>query len=429
MSKIGYLLLVLLTYVQCAGIARRSEYQYSVRAWADGNLQKATNDLPRTEKKGFIATLEKAHIQFFLENEDYKDLENLAEKSKSRLRFSARESLKSFFYLETEEGYYASEAEIIYMHILLGMYYVRSGDFEKGKVQARYAGNLLSGEWSAEGQFDDPNLRLLLAALWTSLGEWDEAKVDLRKILQQKTNATYIKQLLSLTKPPKELFLVFGGPGAEPTMNPTVNLNLIRGLRNLDFTFKGNKSRLIITSSNEKPIDLHLESDTKNWYDRHIIRDNAMSELIEDSKYFQRVTGTALKEGTKSTARIGAALIVTSVIVAVGGGVVYVGAEASSGDIAAIGFAIIIVGLQTGGKMTDEAIRDAEKNVKRDLDISGSYRFVRYLPEYLWIGHSTKQELEEPKINHPNPEAPKILTKPQGKIKVRYGFVPDRQNK
>ncbi len=67
--------------------------------------------------------------------------------------------------------------------------------------------------------------------------------------------------------------------------------------------------------------------------------------------------------------------------------------------------------------------------MKRDLDISGSYRFVRYLPEYLWIGHSTKQELEEPKINHPNPEAPKILTKPQGKIKVRYGFVPDRQNK
>lgn len=415
--------------MQCAGIAHRSEYQYSVRAWADGDLKKASEDLPRTEKKGFIATLEKAHIQFFLENKEYKDLENLVEKSKSRLRFSARESLKSFFYLETEEGYYASEAEIIYMHILLGMYYVRAGDFEKGNVQARYAGNLLSGEWSAEGQFDDPNLRLLLAALWTSLGEWEEAKVDLRKILQLKPNNTYIKQLLNQPKPPKELFLVFGGPGAEPMMNPTVNLNLIRGLRNLDFAFKGNKSKLSISSSNEKPMDLHLESDTKTWYDRHIIRDNAMSELIEDSKYFQRVTGIALKEGTKSTARIGAALIVTTVISAVGAGVVYVGAEASSGDIAALGIAIIIVGLQTGGKMADEAIRDAEKNVKRNLDISGTYRYVRYLPEYLWIGYSTKQELEEPKINLPNPEAPKILTKPQGKIKVRYGFVPDRQNK
>lgn len=425
MNKFSLYVVCLGFFVSCAGISHRSEYKQSIRAWKEGNLQQGREELPRTEKKGFIATLEKAHMDFILGSNDYKELEAIAEKSKNRLRFSASTSLKSFFYLETEEGYYASEAEIIYMHILLGMYYVRAEKYDSGKVQARYAGNLLSGEWSAEGQFDDPTLRLLLAGLWISTGEWEEAKVDLRKASLLKPNSSYIKYLLNQTAPPKEFFLIMGGPGAEPVMNPQVNLNLIRGLRNLDFVMTGKESKIYLTSSSEKNIDLHLEKNTKNWYDRHIIRDNAMSEVIEDSKYFQRLTGTAVVEGTKGTAKIGFAFLAGAAIAAVGGGVAYLGMEANSSELFALGVGIIVVGLQTGGKIADEAIRDAEKNVKRDLDVSGNYRYVRFMPEYIWIGMSPKKEIINPELIISNEKSAKILTSPQGKIKTRYGFVPD----
>lgn len=132
--RLSFLSLVLiLLCIQCTSIAKRQEYEDSLRAYKKANLEKAFEYLPTEERKGFIAVLERAHLGFLKGGIDYKSLERIAEESKERLRFSATRSLKSFFYMETEEGYYASEAEIIYLHILLGLYYVRVGDYEKGK--------------------------------------------------------------------------------------------------------------------------------------------------------------------------------------------------------------------------------------------------------------------------------------------------------
>ncbi|MCW7459236.1 hypothetical protein ND856_13640 [Leptospira bandrabouensis] len=421
-----YSYVLLLLCIQCTSIAKRQEYEDSLRAYKKANLENAISYLPTEEKKGFIAVLEKAHLGFLNGETNYKTLEKLAEESKDRLRFSASRSLKSFFYMESEEGYYASEAEIIYLHILLGLYYVRAGEFDKGKVQARFAGNLLSGEWSAEGQFDDPTLRLLLASLWLSTGSIDEAKVDFRKASQLKPQSAALRAMANDNYNKNEEFiLIFGGPGAEPEMDPSVNLNFLRGLRNLKFRQTGKQSQLTIIDGVGKT-NLSLEKDTLGWYERHLTRDNAISELIEDSKYFQLVSASALKEGTKGTVKVTGAVLAGATIVALGAGVVYLGVEANSSELGAIGIAIMITGVQLGAEWIERSYDDARRNMRKDLDISDEYRFVRFFPEYVWIGKS-KSGLVSPKLQVRPDNLPYTLSPAMGKVKVRFGFFPDNQ--
>ncbi|MCW7493033.1 hypothetical protein ND861_11685 [Leptospira sp. 2 VSF19] len=416
----------LLLCIQCTSIAKRQEYEDSLRAYKKANLENAIDYLPTKEKKGFIGILERAHLGFLKGETNYKKLEQLANDSKERLRFSASRSLKSFFYMETEEGYYASEAEIIYLHILLGLYYVRAGEYEKGKIQARYAGNLLSGEWSAEGQFDDPTLRLLLASLWLSTGSIEEAKVDFRRASQQKPQSAALRSLANERFSGNEEFiLIFGGPGAEPEMDPSVNLNFIRGLRNLKFRLSGKQSQLSLVDGGTKT-PLVLEKDTLIWYERHLTRDNAISELIEDSKYFQLVSASALKEGTKGTVKVTGAILASATIVAFGAGVVYLGAEANSGQAIGMGFVIIGYGFKLGADWIETSYDDARRNMRKDLDISDEYRYVRFFPEYVWMGKS-RSNLVSPKLQMNPDNLPYTLSPAMGKVKVRFGFFPDNQ--
>ncbi|TGL90116.1 hypothetical protein EHQ68_01400 [Leptospira congkakensis] len=421
-----YSFVLLLLCIQCTSIAKRQEYEDSLRAYKKANLEKAIDYLPTEERKGFIAILERAHLSFLKGEKDYKHLQTLAEESKERLRFSASRSLKSFFYMETEEGYYASEAEIIYLHILLGLYYVRAGEFDKGKIQARYAGNLLSGEWSAEGQFDDPTLRLLLASLWLSTGSIEEAKVDFRKASQLKPQSSILRAMANDRYSENEEFiLVFGGPGAEPEMDPSVNLNFIRGLRNLKFRQTGKQTPLMVVDGGNKT-PLVLEKDTLGWYERHLTRDNEIAELIQDSKYFQLVSASALKEGTKGTVKVTAAILASGTIVAFGAGLVYVGVKVNSNQVGALGILAMITGFKLGAEWIETSYDDARRNMRKDLDISDEYRYVRFFPEYVWMGKS-KSALVSPKLQMHPETLPYTLSPSMGKIKVRFGFFPDNQ--
>ncbi|TGL60207.1 hypothetical protein EHQ58_06820 [Leptospira ognonensis] len=219
----GFFLIISL--LNCKSLLVRKDYQGAKDAWADTNPELAFERFPSGESGQFITTLEKAHIGFLKDKFDYSDLAELAETSKERLRFSASRELRSFFYLETGEGYYASEAEIIYMHILLGLYFARDKQFEKAAIEARYAGNLLSGEWSAEGQFDDPTLRVLLASLWLSCGNWEEARVDFKKASILAPENKNLRSLSNMKVAPAGFTLIFGGPGAEPVIKTKPNLN------------------------------------------------------------------------------------------------------------------------------------------------------------------------------------------------------------
>lgn len=427
MRVLPLFLLFFLSFIQCSSLAKRQDYEDSLRYYKKAEIDNTITTLPRNERKGFIAVLEKAHLSFLSGGTDFRDLESLCEESKERLRFSASRTLKSFFYLESEDGYYASEAEIIYLHILLGLYYSRVEQYEKAKIQARYAGNLLSGEWSAEGQFDDPTLRLLLASLWLTTGEKEEAMVDFRKATQLKPQSQSIRSFANEMVPTDgEFVFIFGGPGAEPTMDPSVNLNFIRGLRNLKFTTSGKQSQLLLVDQSNS-MQLSLEKGTLGWYERHLVRDNEISELVQDSKYFQLISATAIKEGTKGTLKITGSILASATIIALGAGIVYVGSEVSSGEVMGLGFVTMVGGFQLGRQWIGTSIRQTRDNIKEDLDVSNEYRYVRFFPEYVWIGKS-KTKLNSPNLRSNQGPVTYHLTPAMGKVKVRFGFVPDAQN-
>ncbi len=309
------------------------------------------------------------------------------------------------------------------MHILLGLYFARDNQFEKAAIEARYAGNLLSGEWSAEGQFDDPALRVLLAALWMSCGNWDDARVDLRRASLLSPKYEDIAILSELNNSPQGMTIILGGPGAEPILNANMNINFIRGLRNLGFSYSGRKSYLTWKEKNSRSGQLSPELTTEAWHQRHLTRDNAIHELVEDSKYFRKMSASALKEGTRGGAKITAAVILGSLMVAAGGGLAYAGVAGHSVEVAAAGIILIAVGIQKAADLTTKAIKETSIDYNEDMDISKEYRFVRFLPEYLWVTDSHTKQFQ--RQGWENRSESIRLVKPFGKIPVKIGYFSD----
>ncbi|MEI7013040.1 hypothetical protein [Leptospira licerasiae] len=422
--KLGCLFLLLSFSISCSSLLKKEDYAPAKKDWSSQNPKSALESFPSGEKGTFITALEKAIIGFYTPNNDISKLQEIAEENKSRLRFSASRELRSFFYSETSEGYYASEAEVIFLHILLGFYYAKKEQYEEALVEARYASNLLNGEWSAEGQFDDPNLRILLASLWIACGDWQEAKIDLRAALKLSPKSAWLRQYAYLEQAPKNIFLVFGGPGPEPFMDPEINLNFVRGLRKLGFEFKGERSELLWVDLEGNQGKLYLTPSTQNWYQRHLDRDNSIHEIIDDSKYFQLVTLSTTKQASILAAKVTGSILTGATIVALGAGITYLGIQANSSEIGGAGIIIAIYGIELAAKMIDSSIETSKKEFSEDLDISSNYRYVRFLPEYLWFGTS-KDTLRFPKIKDKQTGKEILRTSTFGKIPVTIGFYPD----
>ncbi|TGK02124.1 hypothetical protein EHO58_15840 [Leptospira selangorensis] len=422
--RLGCLFLLLSFSISCSSLLKKEDYAPAKKDWSSQNPKSALESFPSGEKGTFITALEKAIIGFYTPNNDISKLQEIAEENKSRLRFSASRELRSFFYSETPEGYYASEAEVIFLHILLGFYYAKKEQYEEALVEARYASNLLNGEWSAEGQFDDPNLRILLASLWTACGDWQEAKIDLRAALKLSPKSAWLRQYAYLEQAPKNIFLVLGGPGPEPFMDPEINLNFVRGLRKLGFEFKGERSELLWVDLEGNQGKLYLTPSTQNWYQRHLDRDNSIHEIIDDSKYFQLVTLSTTKQASILAAKVTGSILTGATIVALGAGITYLGVQANSSEIGGAGIIIAIYGIELAAKMIDSSIETSKKEFSEDLDISSNYRYVRFLPEYLWFGTS-KDNLRFPKIKDKQSGKEILRTSTFGKIPVTIGFYPD----
>lgn len=59
------------------------------------------------------------------------------------------------------------------------MHALKAGRFEAASVEARRAGFYLQSYIPENNpHFDDPSLRMWLAAIWMALGDWEAAKVD-----------------------------------------------------------------------------------------------------------------------------------------------------------------------------------------------------------------------------------------------------------
>ena len=379
----------------CSGseLLTRDDYADSHYALAEGDVEEALKRYPSGEEGAFITTMERAYLHLLRGEPDIDALRYYADLIEDRFRVVVSREVKSLFYVDTPEGYYASEHEVIWLHMLLSWGYSLRRQYEKGCVEARQASHLLTARWSEEGHFDDPTLRAILGVLWAWCGSWEDAAVDFRVAAELDPALTWARELSQRETPPRNLFLVLGGVGPTPYWDADLQLNPMRGLRNLGFEMQGQRNDLSIgLGTGAAP--LHLTPGAAPWYLRHLVRDNAIQELIGDSQY----GAESVYEVGRYTVQQGAAIAVWTVItlggVVLGAGIIYIAIQAggdSSGDLAGVGVGIMLAGYGMGKAVYNDMTRGSGRRLEQRTDPSYYYRFVRFLPEYAWIGWSDER--------------------------------------
>jgi hypothetical protein len=381
--------LLLITGCSQASLLTKHDYAQSQASFIRGDANEALIDLPQGDERGtFINAMESTYLNLIQGKANIKPLQQQAKVLQDRVRYLVSREAKTFFYLQTPEDYYASEHEVIWLHMLLSWGYSLKGQYESACVEARVAGSLLSLPWSPVGHFDDPAMRLFLASLWTMCGEWSEAQVDLRAAWVLDNKLAWAKELANREQPPAHLFVVLGGPGPAPVWSPEFTLNPLRSERKVSFKLRGQKSALTAADRSGHLIQTHPSPDASNWYARHVARESELHELILDSAYGGKAALSSAVATAKITATSALGLGIGIGGTVLGAAVLYVGAKGNSEDAMVAGVGIIGASIKEGWEITKQGYEESTGELNQKLDPSENYRFVRYLPEYLWMGWS-----------------------------------------
>jgi hypothetical protein len=423
-------LILLLSGCSQTALLSKQDYQKSQRQFLQGDADDAFLNFPRGAEQGnFITTVEKAYLNLVQGKPQIKQLQQQVEILEDRVRYHVTREAKTFFYLQTPDDYYASEHEIIWLHFLLSWSYSLQGKYESACVEARVASSLLSLPWSPAGHFDDPAMRLFLAGLWTMCGEWREAQVNFRAAWMMDKSLSWARGLSEREHPPAHLFLVLGGPGPEVTWTPEMALNPLRSHRQISFKLRGQRSALSLTDRNGYRIQTHLSPDAGKWYERHIERESELHEIILDSAFGGKATASGAIASGKIAAKTSLGLLVGIGGSALGAVMANEGIKSDSEDLLKYGLITAAASIGWGWKTITEGYTSSVNEFKQDLDPSIYYRYVRYLPEYLWLGWSDQTIIYPLEI--------KTLTNTITYIKmpsvaaatsVSIAFIPDTRN-
>jgi hypothetical protein len=405
----------------------KHDYEKSQASFIKGDANEALLDLPGGAEQGtFINAMESGYLNLIQGKAEIKPLQKQAQILENRVRYHVSREAKTFFYLQTPEDYYASEHEVIWLHLLLSWDYSLKGKSEDACVEARIAGSLLSLPWSPVGHFDDPTLRLFLASLWTMCGEWREAQVDLRAAWVMDNSLTWAKELANRDQAPAHLFVVLGGPGPELIWSPEFTLNPLRSERKVSFNLRGQRSALTLADSAGQSIPVHLSPDASNWYVRHVARESELHELIVDSAYGGNAAVSGAIAVAKITSSTGAGVGLGVGGSVLGAAVLYLGAKSNSDSLMGFGIGIIGASIKRGWEISKQGYEESTSEFSQKIDPSENYRFVRYLPEYLWMGWSDRAVTYPVELRTRYSQA--VITHPgaiKGPTSVSIGFLPD----
>ena len=389
MIKYSILLVLQIYFINCSStiFLRKSDYDSTRGNLLGGNLQAALQSFPNRERGTFIPIMEKTYINLLNGNPDIVELTKISKKLEKRIRYGLQREISNFFYMETPEGYYASEHEIIWMHFLLSWGYSLKGEYDKALIELRKSNNYLSGEISEEGRFDDPLMRIFQGFLFVLAGNWEDARVDFKRAYTLDPSQKNLLELFNLESPPDTLILVINGGGLEPYWDPQMEFNPVRGFRTLNFSSNAKYSKLKLTDLNGKDFEMVLSPKSNYWYKRHFKRDTEMHDVIKDSKYSQQIVGSLVKGTIVSMGGLILGTTIAVCSIGIGGGVIYLGLKSGNGDIASygllLGVGIIYKGFEFGYEIAENSLDFSKKDLDETLDTSETYRFVRFLPEYL----------------------------------------------
>lgn len=427
---ISLILTILLANSGCSTLNTKNTYYFSSSSLASGDIDRAIQSLPDGEGDTFITIMERTYLNLLKGNPDIDKLADYSVRVDRQIRYKVSREARSFFFIETPEGYYASEHEIIWMHFLLSWGYSLRGDFSKARVEVNKSAVLLSNRFSEEGRFDDAFMRVICGVLWSMCGEWDDAKTDFRRALVLNPSMKWIKELIKMEEPPENLALIFGGIGYEPYWNPRGN-RFIRGFRDVDFRGMGDKSRLTLDIPENVSLNLFMTPDASGWYARHKVRNNEISDTIDDVKYTEKFSVSSAKMSSRIILGIAGGLLIFSLVGGLGAGVIALGVYGQSGQIVSLGVTGVILGGILGVNFTKDQYKEAKSVYKEEMNPSDKYRYVRFLPEYSWLGWSDKKitaplQVKAGEVKHSIENT--IIIRNSGK-NVIVGYFPDSRIK
>ena len=101
------------------------------------------------------------------------------------------------------------------------------------------------------------------------------------------------------------------------------------------------------------------------------------------------------------------------------------GAKSGADDMVRFGLITAAASITWGAKYAAQGYHSSVNEFKQEMDPSSNYRYVRFLPEYLWMGWSDK-ELQFP-VEVSTAASSITLLQPTVKnpMQVSFGFLPD----
>lgn len=415
------LLFLVLSSCVSSKLIEKKEYEPVTKAFTQESYQKSIDIFPKKESGHFITSLEKAYLSLFLDeriqNQEINKLIQLSKDIESKDIIFVSNELQNLFYVETDEGYFPAEHEIYWMHLILGLHFIKKSDIQNARIHAQKISELFSRiNLKGDKYFDDPSLRVLAASLWIAIGEWDRAQVDLRRALELNPKLPF-RKMLSQSEPPEVWNLIFRGPGYRPQFDSDKLENKFRGSQGITFASS--------LGAFEAPESYYLLGNTSKWYERHLARNQDIKEIIDKSKYMSRMLKSEIESTSLRflTTAVTGAVVTTAAVLGIGiiGGGIYLLSQVKDSSADAVGY-IFGIGILVSTELYNEGMKfykssmtsiDEEK--KNFQDVSRFYRFVRFIPDEFYLSHTTVSNKSW---------FPFIETKSQ-KTKVQFYFLRD----
>jgi len=268
-------------------------------------------------------------------------------------------------------------------------------------------------------------MRIFLAALWAKCGSWEDAAVDFRVAARLDPSLKWASELGNMKQPPKHLALVLGGIGPKTYWSPKKKFNILRGLRHIGFQYTGLRSPGSFLDAKGRRMESNLSPTSAAWYERHWRRNDAIHDLITDSQYFNQMVGSSSLMAARVGGGVASGLGICMLIVGGGGGLAYLGVLAESGELTGLGLIIAAYGPFAGYSYAADSTAEAVDQFKEDMDTSERYRFVRFLPEYIWVGWSN-DDLEYPlTFKAAQSQSREMRPASSRNCSVSIGYLPD----
>lgn len=391
----------------CVGLNREEsassdDYLISTENLRKGDAGEALASYHKKEKDGFISTVEKSWLKVLGGKPALDDgaLKRTVQQLEGRQTLSVSTTAKTFFYKESEDGYFPAEHEAIILHLITATAFAQNNQIKEMLVETRKAEYYLEAQYAPhlKSPFDDAALRLWAGSLLAYGGDWANARVDF-KVAAKLSKNIKLKQLAKLKNPPQYIGLAFLGIGPEAYADPHDS----NGIQFKDSAVEIYSHRKLALWYGREVLTPVADVNSYYWYLRHQERDRQIEKVIKESRYGLRTAAYRTKAGsTYALGMFGAGLLIGSSFVLGGGLLAYGGYLAFVKHVEPLGILVGVSGIPIGLKLWNlgfelkkNTVEERDEILEMQKDYAKFYRYVRFLPERFLLFWSQKNPSKE----------------------------------